>query len=287
MTWKPSPDYDKVAEANRLYYAATASLYDTTETCVRDTYSQKALEADLDAIIGQLGGVPSRLTALDACGGSGNVALKLMARGVGVTLCDISDDLLAVFRSKAANSPTVPRIICSEIGTFFANDVEKYDCIIFSSALHHLEDIESVLSLAFDHLKPGGILFTIFDPTLQQSLKSMTKLALRLDYLMFKILHQSADFPAALRRRLQRSLGNRRQNKLALDMRAENLGVLAEYHVERGINDLALLKRLQAMGFTVLTHERYAGGRFALTRWLVRSVGDVTNFKFLLRKPIH
>ena len=102
--WKPSSEYQRVAEANRQFYARTASLYDASETCVTNRRIQQRLEADLDRIIGISGRRQGTIRALDACGGSGNVALKLLNRGVDVTLVDISQEFLGLFSAKCAAS---------------------------------------------------------------------------------------------------------------------------------------------------------------------------------------
>ena len=83
--WNPSSECQKIAEANRQFYSQIAPLYDGSETCVTDRRIQKQLEADLDRILGIIGRQPKEIRALDACGGSGNVALKLLNRGVDVT----------------------------------------------------------------------------------------------------------------------------------------------------------------------------------------------------------
>ena len=54
---------------------------------------------------------------------------------------------------------------------------------------------------------------------------------------------------------------------------------------EEGIDDLALVAKLRAVGFEVVWHERYADSRFELTRRLIERTGDSTSFKLLLRKP--
>jgi hypothetical protein len=62
-------------------------------------------------------------------------------------------------------------------------------------------------------------------------------------------------------------------------------GMLAEFHVEKGIDDLALEAKLREVGFEVVWHERYADCRFDLTRRMIEKTGDATSFKLLLRKP--
>src|SRR5436190_5082746 len=202
--WSPSSEYQRVAEANRQFYAGIAPLYDGSETCVTDRRIQQNLEADLDRILGILGRQPTPIRALDACGGSGNVALKLLKRGLDVTLVDISPELLELFRNKCAGSHPAPGIVCSEIAAYMLQTSRTFDLIVFSSALHHLEDIEAVLTLAFQCLESGGLLYSIFDPTSRSRLKAATRLLQRLEYFTFKLFCQTGDLPAAAMRRLRR-----------------------------------------------------------------------------------
>lgn len=287
--WNPSAQYHKVAEANRQYYEKTAQLYDKTETCVTDEQPQQMLERDLDRILTLVGRPAHEIKALDACGGSGNVALKLLKRSVNVTLADISEQQIDIFKQKCRKQGFVANVLCGEIGQCFSQASNFYDLIVFSSALHHLEDIPSVLALAYQHLAPGGLLFTVFDPTAKANHKAITKNVLWLDYFAFKLISQTADLPSALQRRLRRILAGYRQHdsagKQTLDLSNETLGVLAEYHVEQGINDFDLVTTSKQLGYQVIWHERYSGGRYAITRWIVHNAHDATQFKLLLRKP--
>lgn len=139
--WKPSSDYLKVAEANRQYYAEAAGLYDSTESCVVDHLLQTRLESNLDTILSLILVPRSSIHALDACGGSGNVAMKLLDRGVQVTICDVSPDLLRIFEQRLRQSGFEANIVESEIGAFLHETKQQFNVIVFSSALHHLEDI--------------------------------------------------------------------------------------------------------------------------------------------------
>lgn len=284
--WKATADYQKIAEANRQYYARTAELYENTESCVHDKAIQADLAADLDQILAMFSDVSRPISALDACGGSGNVSLKLLKRGVEITLVDISPELQAIFRLKSQAAGYPSRIVCSEIGKFLAEETRTYDLIIFSSALHHLENIDAVLKLAFDRLAPGGLLFTIFDPTLQKQQHRLSRLAFGLEYYAFKIFIQTADLPKAVGRRLRRMLsGASVDHKLSSVLNDDTIGMLAEFHVGTGIDDVALVERMKQAGYEVVWHHRYAEARFKLTRRVVGWTGDSTTFKLLLRKP--
>jgi hypothetical protein len=144
-----------------------------------------------------------------------------------------------------------------------------------------------VLRLAFARLAPGGLLMTAFDPTLRAQRRNATRLLQRADYYAWKAMHQSGDFVPGVWRRLRRIAGRWTANeKHAAPLNAATAGMLAEYHVDRGIDDLGLLRTLREFGFEVVHHDRYVEGRFALVRNLIARLGDATGFKMLLRKPV-
>ena len=177
-------------------------------------------------------------------------------------------------------------IVQSEIAQHLSQQKSQYDLITFSSALHHLQNITEVLTLAYQSLVPGGLVFTVFDPTAKSLQKTLTKLILRLDYFAFKVVKQPGDLPSAFIRRILRTRTNTRtQGKQDLEMTDANTGVLAEYHVDEGIDDLRLVSNLQAIGYQVVWHHRYSSARFFLIKKLVNWMGDATSFKLLLKKP--
>jgi ubiquinone/menaquinone biosynthesis C-methylase UbiE len=284
--WRPTEEYRRIADANRRYYAAYASQYDATECCVSDARLQKGLENDLDEALALIGKHPSAIQALDACGGSGNVSLKLLRRGVDVTLVDVSADLQEIFRRKCETSGFRPRIVLAEVGAFLAETNQTFDLIVFSSALHHLESIEPVLREALHRLKPSGVLLTTFDPTLQERLRLRTRVLQRAEYLAFKLFCQTRDLPRAMLRRMRRVVsGASPRNKSDAALDDSTAGMLAEYHIERGIDDLALVKRLESAGYQIASHRRYVETRFRLTQRFIEQTGDVTHFKLLLLRP--
>lgn len=284
--WRPTEQYQRIVEANRQFYSQYASLYDATETCVVDPQHQREVATDLRQILALTGRPPATLRALDACGGSGNIALKLLGLGVPVTLVDVSSELQEIFRRKCETSGLTPQIVTSEIGSFLAQTTQTFDLIVFSSALHHLEDIEQVLTLAFQRLDLLGFLFTVFDPTLRRRSRLVTRTLQRLDYVGFKVFCQSSDLPKALTRRLKRSLaGESNARKAGADLNPATVGMLAEYQMDHGVDDHALVHRLGAVGYRVVWHHRYVETRFRLTRRLIERTGDVTTFKLLLQRP--
>jgi hypothetical protein len=116
--------------------------------------------------------------------------------------------------------------------------------------------------------------------------KAMARLALRMDYLMFKCLDQFSDLPSAIGRRLKRILsGVSAQSRQEMALNEATMGVLAEYHATRGIDDLELVSELRQIGFHVVWPKRRAGSRYRLPRKLVEWTGEKTEFELLLRKP--
>jgi 2-polyprenyl-3-methyl-5-hydroxy-6-metoxy-1,4-benzoquinol methylase len=284
--WKPTEEFRRIAGANRRYYSEFASMYEATECCVTDARLQNALEADLDDALAHVGKDPRNVRALDACGGSGNISLKLLRRGVDVTLVDISPELQKIFREKCAATGLVAQVVLSEVGDFLTTTTDTFDLIVFSSALHHLESIEPVLDAAFDRLTPNGVLFTTFDPALQAHLGFVTRLLQRAEYVTFKVFCQPRDLPHAIIRRVKRmATGASPDAKSRVPLQGATAGMLAEYHIERGIDDVMLAKRLETLGYRLIRHDRYVESRFGLTRKLIERTGDVTHFKLLLQKP--
>jgi len=284
--WKPTEAYRKIAEANRAYYSQTAGLYDATETCVQDEEVQGQLESDLDRVLAAVNKPVREVSALDACGGSGNISMKLLRRGAKVVLADISPQLLELFQKKAAAAGYQSEIVCSEVASFLGDGGRAFDLIVFSSALHHIENIDGVLGLAYQRLAPGGLLFTVFDPTAQSQRRLATRTLLKLDYYWFKLVCQSSDVLPAAGRRFRRLMsGSTPDRKDQVALNESTVGMLAEYHVEQGIDDLALVERLKGVGYEVVWHERYAKCRAGWLLPLIEFLGDKTSFKLLLRKP--
>lgn len=252
------------------------------------------LEKDLAFIVQKLAGPAGELAALDACGGSGNVAHKLLKMGLKVTLCDISQELTEICVARAQEYASDLRVANAEIAEFLREDTASYDLIVYSSALHHLQNFTEVLRLSYERLKPCGFVYTVFDPALSNRISFVSRILLGIDYFLFKVRYHPKDTLAGAARRLRRCLGSSfSQNKIPKGSRRDGLttfhpdylGVLAEYYARTGIDDLQLAADLEGMGFSVVLHERYAEARHGFFRKILTSMQQITAFKFLLQKP--
>ncbi len=278
---RPADRYETVVEANRQYFEQTAKRYDQTETHLQSDRTQRELERDLSRIVAMLGGAMKGLRALDCCAGTGTVTLKLLRAGVETIACDVSPAMLAILEKKASEEGLPARVHLGEVRDFLGAEPGAFDLVVFSSALHHLEDYLGVLDACVAKLKPGGMIFTTFDPTRAADVSFLGRCVQLADYATFKLKHHPLDVPASVVRRLRRKLGKTASSEIS----SANVGALAEFHVEHGLDDGALAAHLKAAGLEIVWHEREADARFALPRAALRALGDVTTFKLLARRP--
>jgi len=257
----------RTADANRLFYADHAADYDGSEHCVAHADLRELLAGILDRAIAA--GPSSAPRTLDACGGTGNVSELLARRGIETTLADVSPEMLARWRDKAARLGVTAGTVTGEIDTFLATDEREWDLIVFSSALHHLDDPVGVAALAADRLAPGGVLVTAFDPI--RSDDATTQRLRRFDYL----LSLAAD-PRALRAALSRRVERRADGV--------NVGDIAEKHALEGVDDAAIVARLEAGGAEIVEHRRYACQRYRLTERIIRALRRSTTFHLIARR---
>ena len=257
------------ADANREFYARHAETYDRTEECVVEPRLRRRLHRVLERSLAVL---PQKPRVLDACGGSGNVSLMLHELGVEPFTVDISPEMLAIYHRNAHARGFAPKTEVSEIDAFLGEDPRAWDLIVFSSALHHLENYEETIELALRRLAPGGVLATIFDPT---RVSRRGRALRRLDYIFHVVVKTPRRVPELVRRRLRRQ--RTRDGGL--------IGQRAEKHALSGIDDVALRGQLVARGLRILSHERPYEARFAVTRLLVRLLREPTSFDLVVRRP--
>jgi ubiquinone/menaquinone biosynthesis C-methylase UbiE len=251
------------AEANRDFYAEHAATYDATEECLVDPRQQARLR---DLIEHALVRLPAGARALDACGGSGNATLLLAEQGAHPVTVDVSPDMLALLDRKARDIGFEADTRLAPIEDFLREDETAWDLIVFSSALHHLEDPGTVLDLAAARLAPGGLLVTVFDPMLAGGTLRRIR---RADYALHVLLKTPGRLPAILRRR---------------GSGGESVGAEAERHALAGLDDRALDDRLRAAGLEIVRHTRYADARYGVTRAVLRLTRTPSAFSLVARR---
>lgn len=239
-----------VIAANREYFDRNATTYEREESCIIDTRSQETVAKHLDRLVSRLrdrfGAAP--IQVLDAGGGSGNVSLKLIERGVVPELVDVSGAMIRLYISKVpAGLQEHIVTTCSDLETFFTESKTRYHLICFSSVLHHLFDYRVVLSLAAAHLVPGGMIYTIHDPSPSNAFWNRVDMA---------------DYHLSTFRRLIAYLGRRLGVGPHSEPHADTVDeAVVEPHVAPGIDDLALDQFLRDLGLNIVWHERYATAR--------------------------
>jgi ubiquinone/menaquinone biosynthesis C-methylase UbiE len=256
------------ADANRSFYSEHAATYDLTEHCVVDPGCRSELRQVLAHALAMIDGEPR---ALDACGGSGNAAEALVELGVDPVVVDISAEMLSMWREKARARGVRAETITAEIFDFLQNDARSWNLIVFSSALHHLENYRDVVSVAIERLLPGGVIVTIFDPT---ELRRAGRWLRRLDWIAYLALHQRREFAEGVRRRLRRATEG-----------GPSVGAAAEWHAMSGLDDLQLRRMLERRGLEVIEHARYVSTRLPLTSVLMRLARSPNAFRLMARKP--
>jgi SAM-dependent methyltransferase len=249
------------AEANRRFYAELAETYDATESCVVAPRQRARLRALLERALAL---APPDPRVLDACGGSGNASLLLLELGAKPVTVDVSEEMLAIYRRKAEAAGYEPDTRLGEIEEFLGADGSEWDVVVFSSALHHLEDPVAVVELAAGRIAPGGVLVSIFDPTRTGRAGRIVR---RVDYGLHVALHTPSRLPRLVVRR-------------GSGQGADPVGAQAERHADAGIDDVALAERLRALGFEV-THERGYEMRYGVTRLGVRLLRAPSTFTLL------
>ncbi len=171
----------------------------------------------------------------------------------------------------------------AEIADFFTNSDQRFDLIIFSSALHHLENPIGVLRLAQSGLTPNGIIATIFDPIRHPKLLR----AMRLPLHWLKRARSSPKLiltraVPVLKRLLTGGDAYKERDKLAIT--EDNVGSLAEFHSGRGFDDQAFVREIkQATGLRVLAHDRFVGTCSTAERILMKLCRRPNQFKLLLQ----
>jgi predicted TPR repeat methyltransferase len=270
----------KIIEANVAFYLQMAEKYDSYETYLFDPVLQQSLEDDLDKIgscFASLGRAPA---CLDCGGGTGNLTLKMCKRGWTVTVVDVSEKMVGLLQEKAKAHGYSPELVLCPIEQFLGETRETFDLISFSSVLHHLYSYLSVVQAAAKRLRPGGIFYSNYDPLATKN-PVWARAFDSLDTAIAKVLFDPTDVLPGMGRRLRKLLS---RNDPEFGRAIAGPGDLAEFHVRTGVDDAQILQVLQASGFSIVEHQRFATGRTNFTRSLNQRLRLLESFKIIVRR---
>ena len=276
----PSVTPQDVIDANREFYSSRAGIYDVEEHCASDSAPRELLAGVLSRAL-LLCPDRSAPAILDACGGSGNASEILAGLGYRTTVADVSPEMLGIWRAKAAalgfnDAETIE----TDIDSFLENDGRTWDMIVFSSAMHHLENYPEVAFRATQRLAPGGTLVTIFDPTLAEG--ALSRQLRRFDWLAFEALSHPKVFLGLLTGKL-RELA-RRPAAGSGEAAEAPAARLAERYAQTGVDESRLIAAIESAGGEIVVHERYSHQRLAVFDFIFSLLKKPASFHLVARK---
>ncbi|MDP9159446.1 MAG: class I SAM-dependent methyltransferase [Acidobacteriota bacterium] len=274
---------DQVVSANVEFYRDIADKYDRYESCTRDAFAQAMLQDDVQCMAGKLANRFTQIRCLDCGGGTGNLTLKLLARGWTVTVVDVSSEMLEISKAKVRAAGFSATFINQSVEKFLASENGQFELVSFSSVLHHIYSPTRVVAKVATRIVPGGFFYSNFDPVVPSSRLLADSFA-TFDAVVAKLLFDRKDLLPGVARRLRKLM----LPHDAVHARAiAGPGDLAEYHVREGLDDSAVVEALQKEDFDV-TCLRYAAGRTKMTRWMNSRLQAAVTFKIMAeRKDNH
>jgi 2-polyprenyl-3-methyl-5-hydroxy-6-metoxy-1,4-benzoquinol methylase len=270
----------RIIAANRDFYRQIAKKYDRYENCASNAYLQRILEKDLDKIHSSFMALEEAPRCLDCGGGTGNLALKMLARGWDVTVVDVSDDMLDVLREKVKAKRFLPKLISTPIEQFLTATSVTFDLVAFSSVLHHLYSYARIAELAAKKVRVGGFFYSNCDPVIPKW-PAWTWAFDSLDIAIAKLMLDPKDVLPGIGRRLRKMILPRDPS---LGRRVVSAGDVAEYHVRAGVDDEEIVRTLQDSGFGIVEHLRYSTGRTKVLRFLNQRLRLLESFKIIARR---
>ena len=145
-------NFDDIAEK------FSRNIYGTTKGQLR----QAILWQDLDILLAQMDRAP--LNVLDAGGGEGQTAIRMAQSGHHVTLCDVSETMIARAQT-AANEKGVSgnmHFVQCPVQAIAEHLESPVDLVLFHAVLEWVAEPVAVLQTLWSVLKPGGALSLMF-----------------------------------------------------------------------------------------------------------------------------
>ena len=270
----------QVIAANVDFYRQIAAKYDSSERYLFDPLLQRSIEQDLTKIGSCFGSVRRTPSCLECGGGTGNLTLKMCARGWKVTAVDVSEEMLTSLRAKALARGFTPTLIAAPIERFLDEVEETYDLVAFSGVLHHLYSYASVVERASLHVCPGGFFYSNLDPVVPRRLLR-ARCFDSVDTALGKLSHDPLDVVPGVWRRMRKLF---LPHDVMFNRPVVSPGDIAEYHARSGVDDLQIINQLRKAGFVMLDHFRYPSGRTRISRWVNKRVRASELFKIIAQR---
>jgi ubiquinone/menaquinone biosynthesis C-methylase UbiE len=250
-----SPSSELILHENLRVHALEADCYDALHREIFNRFEQAWLERDLDELCRAGPG-----EVLDVGPGTGNITLKLLARGLRVTAVDLSREMLAELERRAEPHREQLHIECAGIDAYLERGPRLPPLVTMSSLLHQLPRPEVTLRRLAEALPPGGLLYLTHEPT-------------------------GARLPPLVRTLdlADRGLWNLVHPRLATYGRSVDYSI-SDYHARAGLAPERLEEVLRDAGLRVLRRRLYGTAKFAALARLRCSLGDRSEITLLARK---
>ena len=271
----------EVIGANVEMYRCHGKSYDQMWGSSFGPSLDATLQSDLDRIAGNYSGSPEGLRCLDCGAGTGAVTLSMLARGWSVTAIDVSPDMLELLKNKiAARKLNGATLINEPAERFLASEGPTYHLIAFNSVLHHIYKYRAVVSLAADHLVPGGFLYTNVDRVMP-SIPAVAEFLDSLDTILAKLSYERSDLIPGTIRRVRKFFG---RTDPTYRRKIASVGDLAEFHARSGVDDIDLVRLLKQKGLGIVEHSRYPLARTGVGKHLNGLLKFREEFKIVAQK---
>ena len=274
----------EILKANQLHHDREARSYDLDLPYMKNRFAQAMFIGDVDEIVRRSAVSGGALKVLDCGAGTGNLALKFLARGCAVTAVDLSSKMLEQLRGKAraACFDACLQTVCSDIDSFLSQAVERYDVVCSSSFLHHLPDYRVTYRQLCRVCAARGTMYTAFEPLANDQWTTRQKALTAVDRGIHEFIYRRYYRPDVIVRGALRRAGLLRQ--------AESNGYQFNHDlIERpdlGVSEEYLTMVLKQEGFGDVSVRWRSVKRFLLTYWLDLHIVHSCNALFLIaRRP--
>ncbi len=172
-----------------------ADFYDTHMGFLKHRWERKFILSSIDKVTQRLKRKfpNTKLYALDAGAGTGNITIELLKRDLNVLAIDLSEKMLEKLREKISNFPHFNEkieIICEPIDSAIEKlnqQGRKFHLITSFSFYHHLPDYFNTFSELSKLILPDGILYLAHEPMKKDTISYLSRFLSWLDFKYWRI----------------------------------------------------------------------------------------------------